>query len=58
LRVGGEQRDPLGKRLSQQDAIERILVQVRQGVDGARVLAGDGQLGVATIEKPAAGSSK
>src|SRR5207249_4060759 len=54
LRIAGEQRDPLGKSLRQQDAIEGIFVQVRQALDVHGMLAGNRQLHVAIVEQATA----
>ncbi len=47
MRVAGEEGGALAESLGQQQAVERIFMQRRQAVDVHRVLAGDGNLGVA-----------
>src|SRR5690606_15787736 len=54
LRVAREQGDALGEGLGEQQPVERILVQGRQGVDAHRVLTADGQLGVAVVQQATA----
>ena len=54
LRVGGQEGDAFGEGLGQQQTIEGVLVQRGQAVAAYRVLAGDGQLGVAVVEQTAA----
>ena len=54
LRIAGEQRDPLDERLSDEQSVEGILVQGRQGVDAHRMLAVDSELGVAVVEQASA----
>lgn len=49
--VGGEQNDPLHKCLRDENTIERILVQRRQGIDRNHMLACDGQFAVAVVEQ-------
>jgi hypothetical protein len=51
LGVGGQESDAFGERLREEDSVERIFVQVREGVDADGVLARDRQLGVAVIEQ-------
>ena len=53
LRIAGEKRDPLAQRLGQQQSVEGVLVQEGQAVNAPRVLAGDGQFGVAVVEQDA-----
>ena len=47
----GQQQQTFDLRLGDQQAIERILVQRRQRVDGDRVLAADRQFDVAVVEQ-------
>lgn len=54
LHVGREQRDSFGQRLRKQDAIERIFVQIGQGVDADSVFAGDRQFDISVVEEPTA----
>ena len=46
LPVGGQQRDALDHGLRQQNAVERVLMDRRQGIRRDRVLAGDREFGV------------
>ena len=48
--VRGEQHDPFDHRLRDQHAVERVLVQRREKVEGDGVRTGDGKLGVAVID--------
>jgi len=51
--VRGEQHDPFHQRLRDQHAVERVLVQRRQEVEGCGMRAGDGKLGIAVVEQAA-----
>jgi hypothetical protein len=53
LRIARQEHDALGDRLGKEDAIERVFVQTRQGVDIHRVLAADRKLRVPVIEQTA-----
>ena len=53
LRIARQEHDALGERLGKEEAIERIFVQTRQGVDIHRVLAGDRKLRVPVVEQAA-----
>jgi hypothetical protein len=50
----GQQRHDLDRRLRNENTVERIGVDRRQPVDCNRVLAGNGQLRIAVLEKSAA----
>lgn len=50
-RVGGQQDDALDHRLGDENPVERVLVNRRQGVDRNAVFAGDRQFVVAVIEQ-------
>ncbi len=52
-RIGGQQGDALGGRLGHQHAVERVLVDRRQGIGGNRVLPSDRQLRIAVVQQPA-----
>ncbi len=52
--IGGQERDALDHRLSDKDAIERVLMDRRQPVEGNGVLAGDRQFAIVVVEQAAA----